>query len=35
MATDSVQVNSSIGVDGNSYTSASSNDQLGNEDFLK
>lgn len=35
MATDSVQVNSSIGIDGNSYTSAISNDQLGNEDFLK
>lgn len=35
MATDSVQINSSIGVDGNSYTSAISNDQLGNEDFLK
>jgi flagellar basal-body rod modification protein FlgD len=35
MTTDKVQVNSSIGVDGNSYTSAISNDQLGNEDFLK
>ena len=35
MATDNIQVNSSIGIDGNSYTSAISNDQLSNDDFLK
>lgn len=33
MAND-IQVNSSVGVDGNSYTSAISNDQLSNDDFL-
>lgn len=32
---DSIQVNSNTGVDGNSYTSSISNDQLTNEDFLK
>lgn len=32
---DKIQVNSSVGVDGNSYTSAISNDQLTNDDFLK
>ena len=32
---DNIQVNSSVGVDGNSYTSAISNDQLTNDDFLK
>ena len=31
----SAQVNSSIGIDGNSYTTAVSNDKLNNEDFLK
>jgi flagellar basal-body rod modification protein FlgD len=31
---DSIQVNSNTGVDGNSYTSSISNDQLTNEDFL-
>lgn len=30
-----IQVNSTTGVDGNSYTSSISNDQLTNEDFLK
>lgn len=35
MAVDSVQVNSSIGTDGNSYTTAVSNDKLTNEDFLQ
>lgn len=35
MATDSVQVNSKVGIDGNSYTSSISNDQLTNDDFLK
>ena len=30
-----VEVNSSVGIDGNSYTSAISNDQLTNNDFLK
>jgi len=34
-AIDDVQVNSSVGVDGNSYTSAISNDKLTNDDFLK
>lgn len=34
MASD-IQVNSSVGIDGNSYTSAISNDQLTNNDFLK
>lgn len=32
---DGIQVNSSVGVDGNSYTSAISNDQLSSDDFLK
>lgn len=32
---DNIQVNSNVGVDGNSYTSAVSNDQLTNNDFLK
>lgn len=31
----SVQVNSSVGVDGNSYTTSVSNDQLTTDDFLK
>ena len=30
-----VEVNSSVGVDGNSYTTAISNDKLSNDDFLK
>ena len=30
-----VEVNSSVGIDGNSYTTAISNDKLTNEDFLK
>ena len=34
MAIDSVEVSSSIGIDGNSYTSSVSNDELTNEDFL-
>ncbi len=34
MATDVVQVNSSVGLDGNSYTTSISNDQLTNDDFL-
>lgn len=34
MAVDSVEVNSAIGIDGNSYTTAISNDQLTNDDFL-
>ena len=33
--TSSVQVNSSVGVDGNTYTTAVSNDKLNNDDFLK
>jgi flagellar basal-body rod modification protein FlgD len=32
---DNIQVNSNVGVDGNSYTSTISNDQLTNDDFLK
>ena len=32
---DNIQVNSNVGIDGNSYTSAISNDQLTNDDFLK
>jgi flagellar basal-body rod modification protein FlgD len=32
---DNIQINSSVGIDGNSYTSAISNDQLTNDDFLK
>ena len=31
----SVQVNSSVGVDGNSYTTSVSNDNLTTDDFLK
>ena len=34
MAVDNVTVNSSTGIDGSSYTTAISNDQLTNEDFL-
>lgn len=34
MAND-IQVNSNVGVDGNSYTTAISNDQLSTDDFLK
>ena len=30
-----IQVNSNVGIDGNSYTSSISNDQLSNDDFLK
>ena len=30
-----VEVNSSVGIDGNSYTTAISNDKLSNDDFLK
>lgn len=32
---DNVQINSSVGIDGNSYTSKISNDKLTNDDFLK
>ncbi|HIP13489.1 MAG TPA: hypothetical protein EYG97_02825 [Arcobacter sp.] len=35
MEVENVEVNSSIGVDGNSYTTAISNDKLTNDDFLK
>ena len=35
MAVDDVVVNSQTGVDGNSYTTAISNDKLTNDDFLK
>jgi len=35
MAVDSVATQSSVGFDGNSYTTAVSNDQLTNQDFLK
>jgi flagellar basal-body rod modification protein FlgD len=35
MATDDVIVNSSVGMDGNSYTTSISNDKLTNDDFLK
>ncbi len=35
MAVDTVEVNSTVGTDGNSYTTAVSNDKLTNEDFLK
>ncbi len=35
MAVDAVQVNSTVGLDGNSYTSSISNDKLTNDDFLK
>ena len=30
-----IEINSQVGIDGNSYTTAISNDQLGNDDFLK
>ena len=32
---DNIQINSSVGIDGNSFTTAVSNDQLTNDDFLK
>ena len=32
---DNMKVNTNIGIDGNSYTSTISNDQLTNDDFLK
>jgi flagellar basal-body rod modification protein FlgD len=35
MAVDNVTTQTSVGVDGNSYTTAVSNDQLTNEDFLQ
>ena len=35
MAVENVQVNTSTGIDGSSYTSSISNDQLTNADFLK
>ena len=35
MASNSIEVNSTVGVDGNSYTTAISNDKLSNDDFLK
>ena len=35
MAVENVIVNSSVGVDGNSYTTSISNDKLTNDDFLK
>lgn len=35
MSTDNVQVNSKTGIDGNSYTTAISNDKLTNDDFLR
>ncbi len=35
MAVDNVVTNSTVGLDGNSYTSQVSNDQLTNDDFLK
>jgi len=35
MATNTVDVNSRVGADGNSYTTSISNDQLTNDDFLK
>ncbi len=35
MSVDNVTVNSAVGIDGNSYTTNVSNDQLTNEDFLK
>lgn len=34
MATDNIAINSSTGIDGNSYTSSISNDELTNNDFL-
>lgn len=33
--TDNIKVNTNVGMDGNSYTSSISNDQLTNDDFLK
>lgn len=33
--TDSAQINSKVGIDGNKYTTSISNDKLTNEDFLK
>lgn len=35
MAVDNVEVQSTVGIDGNSYTTAISNDKLTNDDFLK
>jgi flagellar basal-body rod modification protein FlgD len=35
MAVDGVDVNSVVGIDGNSYTTAISNDKLTNDDFLR
>lgn len=35
MAVDNVEVQSTVGIDGNSYTTAVSNDKLTNDDFLK
>ncbi len=35
MAVDNVNINTSTGVDGNSYTSSVSNDELTNNDFMK
>jgi flagellar basal-body rod modification protein FlgD len=35
MAVDNVQIDSSTGIDGNSYTSSVSNDELTNDDFLR
>lgn len=35
MASSTIEVNSTVGVDGNSYTTAISNDKLSNDDFLK
>lgn len=35
MAVDNVQINTSTGVDGNSYTTSISNDELTNDDFLQ
>jgi flagellar basal-body rod modification protein FlgD len=32
---DNIEVSSSVGIDGNTYTSAISNDKLSNDDFLK
>ena len=34
MATDNIAINSNTGIDGNSYTSSISNDELTNDDFL-
>ena len=35
MASSNIEVNSAVGIDGNSYTTAISNDKLSNDDFLK